>query len=58
MALKAGYKGLKNEDILKIEAAVKTTDEIKCTEDTAGTYVLQATVDDEGEVTYSWESTT
>lgn len=57
MALKAGYKGLKNEDILKIEAAVKVADEIKCAEDTDGTYVLTATVDD-GEVTYSWESTT
>ena len=57
MALKAGYKGLKNEDILKIETAVKTTDEIKCTEDTDGTYVLTATVND-GEVTYSWKSTT
>lgn len=58
MALKAGYKGLKQDQVDKMSAAAETVDAIKCTETTAGSYVLTATVDADGNITYSWESTT
>lgn len=60
MALKAGYVGIKSvsEDLVLDETGnLKLADSItdlKCSEETAGTYTLSATVDDEGAVTYAW----
>lgn len=56
MALRAGYKGLKEEEITSIKTALETLSDLLCTESTEGSYVLTASVDSEGEVTYSWES--
>ena len=56
MALRAGYKGLKAEEITSIKTALETLSDLLCTEMMQGSYVLTALVDSEGEVTYSWES--
>ena len=53
MALKAGYKGLTEEQLEQLQALVT---KLTCTEESEGSYVFTATVDSEGEVTYSWES--
>lgn len=56
MALKAGYKGLTEEQFEQLEQLQNLGTKLTCTEESEGSYVLTATVDSEGEVTYSWES--
>ena len=63
MALKAGNKGIKEvgtglvldqEGVLSLDSDINTAADMICSETTPGDYSLKATVDSEGEVTYSW----
>ena len=63
MALKAGNKGIKEvgtglvmdqEGVLSLDPDINAAADMICSETTPGDYALKATVDAEGEVTYSW----
>lgn len=54
MAIRAGYEGLKRDQIERLLKSLDQLAELLCDEDTAGSYYLTATVDNEGAVTYSW----
>ena len=55
LAYSGSSKIIKNL-VARLNTLIDDTSAIQCDKTTAGTYVLKATVDAQGNVTYEWES--